>query len=92
MFGPKNASERRYVRVVEYVSVAKLVERDGLECHLCGELIDLMVPTFRHEGVSIDHLVPVKDGGETSMANCRLAHRLCNMRRGSRPLVHLESH
>jgi 5-methylcytosine-specific restriction endonuclease McrA len=32
--------------------------------------------------VTIDHIVPVWTGGTEALENLRLAHRICNMRRG----------
>lgn len=33
-------------------------------------------------GPTIDHLVPIADGGLDELANVRLAHRQCNCARG----------
>ena len=33
---------------------------------------------------TIDHIVPLADGGDDIKANVRLAHFLCNSRRGAR--------
>lgn len=37
--------------------------------------------------VSFDHIVPRSHGGLSNLANLRLAHGICNSRRGNDPLV-----
>lgn len=63
----------------EAISLRELIQRDHGICHLCGggESADSW---------SMDHLKPVSQGGEHTWANVKLAHRLCNVRRGTRPL------
>lgn len=34
---------------------------------------------------TIDHIKPQADGGRTTITNLRLAHQLCNKRRGCGP-------
>ncbi|MEW1719787.1 HNH endonuclease signature motif containing protein [Streptomyces sp. NPDC093109] len=56
--------------------------RDGWRCHLCGRAVD-RVRHFQHrDAATLDHLVPVSDGGTDEAANLALAHRGCNSRRG----------
>lgn len=52
------------------VVVAFLLERDGLHCPLCGGIL--------LEGVEIDHVLPVVEGGPTIPTNLRLVHAACN--------------
>jgi 5-methylcytosine-specific restriction endonuclease McrA len=66
-------------RVKERIEHLVVAERDGWICHLCGDVVT--------RGTwSIDHLIPLSRGGDHSYANVRLAHRLCNVRRGTAPL------
>jgi 5-methylcytosine-specific restriction endonuclease McrA len=37
-------------------------------------------------GGTVDHLVPIVDGGQHVWSNVALAHRICNLARGSKPL------
>ena len=47
--------------------------KESTLCYLCG-----------HEGAdSIDHVIPVKMGGQTTRANLRPAHLTCNKARGT---------
>jgi len=55
--------------------------RDGDACWLCGRhVVDGLGPQDP-ERASIDHVVPVSDGGSDMDHNLRLAHASCNERR-----------
>lgn len=59
-----------------------VAERDGWRCGICGDLVD---PSCRFPdplSASVDHIVLVAVGGSNDLANLRLAHLGCNMRRG----------
>lgn len=58
--------------------VEALVERDGYACYLCD---DQYTDT---DGPTIEHVVPLARGGTWDMENLKLAHRLCNQRKGDR--------
>jgi hypothetical protein len=58
--------------------VETLLEEHGPYCWLCGGFIEGK-PT-------LDHIVPYSRGGRNAIANLRLAHDLCNQRRGSGPV------
>lgn len=68
---------------------AYLAERDGDRCHLCHKPIDLELAYPHSRSASIDHLVPVADGGSNDATNLALAHLACNIRRGRAGLVQL---
>lgn len=52
-------------------------------CHLCGQPVDPTLPANHDMARSVDHIIPLALGGDpTSRANLRLAHRLCNQRKG----------
>lgn len=62
----------------------QVYEADGWRCHICGKKVkrrsqvpDPMAPT-------IDHVVPLAQGGTHEPANCRTAHFICNARKGDR--------
>lgn len=59
------------------LSLRTLWQRDGGVCQYTGR------PLERGEG-SIDHVMPVSRGGNTSWENCVLADRKVNNRKGSR--------
>lgn len=72
---------------VEDVDPLRVFDRDRWKCHLCGRKVDRMLPGIDRLGPTLDHLVPLSEGGEHSYANVRLAHRSCNSGKGtgSRP-------
>lgn len=85
------ASYRRRMKFkkkfVEDVSLAALYERDKGRCGICRK----RVPPLKSirgkrdpKMASIDHMVPISQGGEHSYANTRLTHYRCNISRGNR--------
>lgn len=71
----------------------KIGKRDGWVCHLCKEAVpkpgevDELHPT----APTRDHLIPRAFGGPNRNSNIKLAHRLCNTKRGCDPLPDVES-
>jgi hypothetical protein len=53
--------------------------RDNGCCRICGERIDLTLPTHHADSFTIDHIEPVSAGGEHSYENVRAAHLRCNV-------------
>lgn len=60
----------------EKVDRLKIAERDKWICHICGKKVN-------RKNMSIDHLIPISQGGEHSKKNVRLAHLSCNQSRGA---------
>lgn len=71
----KRYAAKRGATVFERVSLGELFERDGGRCHICKKKV-------AWEQKSMDHLVPLSQGGDHSWANVALAHISCNSRRG----------
>jgi hypothetical protein len=65
------------------MQLARIVERDGWTCWLCGGAIDPAAPATGPWRATVDHLVPRSRGGTSELTNLRVAHRRCNNRRGS---------
>lgn len=64
-------------------SVADLVQRDGLDCHVCLESIDYTLSAFDPASLTVDHLIPVADPRSFhALGNLKLAHLRCNVARG----------
>lgn len=63
------------------------VAAEGAPCHLCGKAIDYTLPAGHPMCFELDEIVPVSKGGDPlDRANVAPAHRVCNQRRGNRPL------
>jgi hypothetical protein len=59
-------------------------ERDGWMCWLCQTAVDPAAPLNGKDGPTVDHVVPLAEGGSDDDSNVRLAHRSCNCRRRQR--------
>lgn len=69
---------------VETVSRAKVYERDGGICGLCGEKIELRFKAPHPQSLSLDHIIPLTKGGAHTYENAQVAHYGCNSRKGNR--------
>jgi 5-methylcytosine-specific restriction endonuclease McrA len=54
--------------------------RDGSECFYCGV-------SMESEDITLEHLLSLKDGGATNLANLVLAHRHCNEKAADLPVI-----
>ena len=75
-------------RVDKNITAKHLYKRDDGICWICGRKCDLNDYITKDNVIicgdyypSVDHVVPVCDGGEDSWDNVRLAHRICNTKR-----------
>ena len=60
-----------------------VAQRDSWTCWLCGEPVDpSLVAISAPLAASVDHVIPKRNGGTNRYENLRLAHQLCNSRRG----------
>lgn len=69
----RNRQQRFYV-----IPLDVLYTRAGGVCALCGEHVD-------RADASIDHIIPLSDGGPHVWQNVQLAHKKCNVARGNAP-------
>lgn len=69
--------------------LADIAARDGYCCHICRKPVDMSLPGTHKRGPTIDHLIPLSQGGPDTEANVALAHRSCNCARGARGTVQL---
>ena len=75
------SDKRRAIKAgVEYepVNRRKVYERDEWACHICGDGIDPDAAWPDFMCASIDHVVPLSQGGPHTYANIKAAHWLCN--------------
>lgn len=60
-----------------------IYERDGWVCQICYLPIAVDAPVNDDYAPSLDHITPRSAGGGHETDNLRLAHRLCNAKRGA---------
>ncbi|MDX2892491.1 HNH endonuclease signature motif containing protein [Streptomyces scabiei] len=74
----------------EPYTLAEIAARDGGRCGLCGRRVSMKWKAPHPKSPTIDHLMPVSEGGDDSRANVQLAHWGCNSakcNRGSQQLA-----
>lgn len=73
-----NREKQLATAFIEEVSYDELFHRDHGSCRVCG--LPVVYDKFADNNWSgtIDHIIPLSAGGEHSMSNCQLAHRICN--------------
>ncbi len=55
----------------------QLVQKNGAVCAICGKQI------LNKKDLTLDHIKPKSKGGLTTLENCQLACRKCNIKKGS---------
>lgn len=66
------------------MSVSILAQRDGTDCTICGEVIDMSLTYPNMRRASVDHVLPYSLGGTHDAENLALAHLVCNIRKSNR--------
>lgn len=82
------------------VTLEELGIRDGWVCvwsrnRLClarSKVIDPELSGRHPEGATLEHLIPLSDGGTNAASNLAVSHRACNVKRGAfgTPQLHLD--
>ncbi len=81
-YGP--AWTRRRGQIPEDFTALDIFERDRWTCGICRKRIDPKLRAPHRMAATLDHLIPVIDGGIDSRANTRAAHQSCNSSRNHR--------
>lgn len=68
----------------EYERNRKQVLREEADCWLCGEPVDFTIKWPEPMSKTIDHVIAYASGGTHERSNLRLAHNICNQRRGNK--------
>lgn len=76
-------NDAEYVKRTQ--TLRRAVETHGLPCHLCGNPIDLTLPSTHPLSFTADHLDAIANGGHL-YGQIAPAHRRCNSRRQNRRL------
>jgi hypothetical protein len=84
----RRAKRRRKARQrgakCEPYTLAYIAKRDHYRCGLCGKRVAMARPVPHPKAPTIDHIVPLDDGGDDVKANVQLAHFICNSVKGNR--------
>src|SRR6267154_5855711 len=68
----------------------ELYKRDYAQCWICVLLGKPYVDCYvRRSDASRDHFIPIAEGGSDDNSNLRLAHKLCNNKRGTKTIQEL---
>lgn len=59
----------------------EIFERDGWRCGICKRRVGRTLTYPHPRSASLDHIVPVVDGGEHVRSNVQCAHLECNLRK-----------
>lgn len=65
----------------DLISLQSVCRRDGWICGLCGQRINRKLKYPDPLSASIDHIVPLSDGGQHIEKNVQCAHLKCNVRK-----------
>lgn len=64
--------------------VRRRVLAEETDCWICNKPVDKTLPPYLPGSPEVDEVIPVSLGGSPfDRSNCRLSHRLCNVRRGN---------
>jgi 5-methylcytosine-specific restriction endonuclease McrA len=62
----------------------RIIERYGMTCYLCLRPILFGTTSMHPAALTLDHVVPIAQGGRDTEDNLRPAHRACNEDKGER--------
>lgn len=81
-------SRRRKLRLrgleTTVISTAAVYQRDRGRCGLCRRHVNKALKYPHPRAATIDHIVPITQGGRHVHANVQLAHAGCNIKKGNR--------
>lgn len=81
----KNRLRRLRIRAkTESYTRDEIAERDGYRCQLCRRKVDMRLQVPHLKAPTIDHVIPLANGGDDTRVNVQLAHFQCNSRKGAR--------
>lgn len=79
-----NRRARKKDAFVANVYRRQVFESDGYRCHLCHGRTDPTKPVPHPKAPTIDHVIPLAQGGTHEPANCRTACFMCNALKSDR--------
>ena len=85
--GDKAGRDRRRARkrdaYVADVWRPRIYKRDGYRCQICGGKLAMGKSVPHPKAPTIDHIIPLAEGGTHEPANCQAAHFMCNATKSS---------
>ena len=72
----------KYETASEKVNDLEIFDRDGWTCQLCHKKVNRKLKHPHPLSASLDHIIPLSNGGQHSYKNVQLAHLSCNVRAG----------
>ena len=76
--------ERFKVAFRERVYKAQICRRDGFRCQICKGKVNMKAKVPHPLAPTMDHIIALANGGKHEPRNVRLAHFMCNSRKGDR--------
>lgn len=68
----------------EPYTLGEIAARDKHRCQLCRRPVNMTLKAPHRRSPTIDHIIPISDGGDDIRANVQLAHFGCNSSKGAR--------
>lgn len=66
-------------------NINELIQRDGQDCQICHNPIDLSLRGYYGEmSPEVDHIIPLSRGGHDAEYNWQMVHRHCNNKKGNK--------
>lgn len=62
----------------------RIIAKDKPPCGICGGEIDYNAPHLDPGEYTVDHIVPLAQGGADTLSNKQAAHRYCNRQLGDK--------
>jgi 5-methylcytosine-specific restriction endonuclease McrA len=74
---------RKYGVEYESINHLEIFDRDGWVCQLCLEPVDPKLPARNPMCATLDHVIPMEEGGPHLKTNVQLAHLTCNSKKSN---------
>lgn len=84
-YGAQRRARKKAV-TIEEVDYNAILERDGMFCYICEQEIT------SGQKAEFEHVIPLARGGIHSMDNIKIAHMVCNRRKGDKLLSEMKPH
>lgn len=72
-------------RQVEQIDIIEVASAAGWICGICGNEVERALRWPNPGAMSLDHILPISQGGAHARENVQLAHLLCNWSKGKGP-------